>query len=408
MSQEYKKIRKLLEKIKQINAKHEEIAHLKGENFNVFNVLDKQTDEVKTHSAMIAELLNPKGSHGMGDTFLKFFIDLINNKFNSEAKTHEKQKISTNNLEETRVYAEYYIGEITRASGGQIDILLSNNEFVICIENKINAGDQIYQLIRYHDYLKKQTKKHQVLFYLTLEGKIASDISIRYGNQDNKKLELTAGKDYHCLSYRYDILKWLEKCYQHSIELPVLRETIKQYINIIKSLTNQLISNKMEEEVFKAIVSDIESAEKINNNFNDAINYYADELKDDVFNKLKEKYPKAVIESKDDSSFSNMFVWFPKEEIHFGIESFNNKSIFQDKEGGNHLIIGLVDWRGRDSARNISHGIWLKDFQKKEICSKDKLFEMLKKYSSQDQILKSKIVTEIVGEITKYINKHLS
>jgi len=402
MSQQYKEIRKLLEKVKQITAKHEEIAHLKGENFNVFNVLDKQTDEVKTHSAMIAELLNPKGSHGMGDTFLEFFVDLINNKLNPEGN------ISKSNLETTRVYPEYHIGEIKETNGGQIDILLSNDDFVIGIENKINAEDQKYQLIRYHNYLKKQNKKHQILFYLTLEGKNASESSTQCPSQNSQQIELIPGKDYHCLSYRNDMLQWLDKCYHYSIELPVLRESIKQYINLIKSLTNQLISNKMEEEVFKAIVSDIETAEKINNNFNDAINEYAKELKGDVFNKLKEKYSNVVIESKDDSSFSNMFVWFPKKEIHFGIESFNNNSIFQIKEGGrNHLIIGRVDWRGTDSGHNISHGIWLKDFQKKEICAKYELFEKIKQYSSNNNS-RSKVVNDIFEEITDYIDSHLS
>ena len=164
----------------------------------------------------------------------------------------------------------------------------------------------------------------------------------------------------------------------------------------------------MGKEIFKAIASDIKSAEYIKNTFDDAINYYADKLKSDIIDKLKEKYPKTVIEIKEDSSISNMFVWFPKEEIHFGIESFNNNSIFQIKEGGrNHLIIGRVDWRGKDSGHNISHGIWLKDFQKKEICAKYELFEKIKQYSSNNNS-RSKVINDIFEEITDYIDSHLS
>lgn len=39
----------------------------RGELFNIFNVLDLRTNEVRIHSAFIAELLNPDGNHGLGD-----------------------------------------------------------------------------------------------------------------------------------------------------------------------------------------------------------------------------------------------------------------------------------------------------------------------------------------------------
>jgi len=66
-----KNFESLLHKVKNIQYKYYEIAKLKGETFNLFNLLDRRTDEVKTHSAMLAELLNPKGSHGVGELFLK-------------------------------------------------------------------------------------------------------------------------------------------------------------------------------------------------------------------------------------------------------------------------------------------------------------------------------------------------
>jgi len=42
-----------------------------GENFNIFKVLGLTSNEVRTHSAFIAELLNPDGSHGLRDIFIK-------------------------------------------------------------------------------------------------------------------------------------------------------------------------------------------------------------------------------------------------------------------------------------------------------------------------------------------------
>ena len=47
----------------------------RGENYNVFEVMNAQRDEVYTHSAIIASLLNPKCNHGCKSTFLKIFVD---------------------------------------------------------------------------------------------------------------------------------------------------------------------------------------------------------------------------------------------------------------------------------------------------------------------------------------------
>jgi hypothetical protein len=45
-----------------------------GEQFNVFNILGIGHYEVKTHSPMLGELLNPKGRHGQGAMFLRLFL----------------------------------------------------------------------------------------------------------------------------------------------------------------------------------------------------------------------------------------------------------------------------------------------------------------------------------------------
>ena len=45
-----------------------------GDDFNIFAVL--QLNEVD-HCRMLFELLDPKGSHGMGDCFLRSFFDMV-------------------------------------------------------------------------------------------------------------------------------------------------------------------------------------------------------------------------------------------------------------------------------------------------------------------------------------------
>src|SRR2546423_13058712 len=43
-------------------------------DFNVFRVLGVMRHEVTTHSSMLAELLDPSGSHGQGWLFLESFV----------------------------------------------------------------------------------------------------------------------------------------------------------------------------------------------------------------------------------------------------------------------------------------------------------------------------------------------
>src|SRR5688500_17218697 len=71
-------INNLLQQIIAINKKYEGIADITGENFNIFRILKVDSNEVRTHSAFLAELLNPKGSHGQKDVFLKLFIEYFN------------------------------------------------------------------------------------------------------------------------------------------------------------------------------------------------------------------------------------------------------------------------------------------------------------------------------------------
>ena len=49
----------------------------KGYCFNIFNILGLSSNETRTHSAFLAELLNPQGSHGNGDSFLREFISCM-------------------------------------------------------------------------------------------------------------------------------------------------------------------------------------------------------------------------------------------------------------------------------------------------------------------------------------------
>ena len=241
-------IHHLLAQVSAIGKKYEGIAEVTGENFNVFKILGLTANEVRTHTAFIKELLNPKGSHLQKEIFLELFC-------------HQLQ-IEDFNCKDAFLGKEY-TGRISDdyAEGGYIDILITDNESSIIIENKIYAGDQKAQLKRYFEYGKK-TLKPFVLMYLTLDGKDASEWS---------KGDLTEN-DFRKMSYSVDILNWLEKCREKATNLPILRETITQYINLIKHLTKQTMNEYMKNEIVSEVMKSSQSiaaAEEIVSNWND-------------------------------------------------------------------------------------------------------------------------------------------
>jgi len=61
---ERQKLQNLLTQISLINQKYSELLDATGGRFNMFGILGVNHYE-NTHSAIICELLNPQGSHGL-------------------------------------------------------------------------------------------------------------------------------------------------------------------------------------------------------------------------------------------------------------------------------------------------------------------------------------------------------
>src|SRR5574344_590563 len=242
MTGDTESIQKLLTKVKRItdiddNVKEER--RKRGDLFNVFNVIGLRKEEVRLHSAFLAELLNPAGSHGLQDVFLKEFINV--------AGISDLNFVTTN----ASVSTEHYIGKKEGETGGRIDILIQSKDKAIIIENKISAPDQENQLLRYSNYGKEYAKGGYRLLYLTLDGQTATDFS-------------TGGNIivYNQLSYERHILDWLNRCVEKSACQPLLRETIRQYIELIKQLTNNTM-DKISCEKLINLLSEKENIENV-------------------------------------------------------------------------------------------------------------------------------------------------
>lgn len=208
----------------------------RGENYNIFNDLGFMSDEVHLHSMFLANLLNPKGSHGQRGKFLEAFLKMLQKSFSA---------ISADNLElditNASVEVEKYIGRQTDSEGGRIDIYLTDGKHSIIIENKIYAVDQYHQMLRYWNYGMSQkgddTEKSFVLIYLTLDGCSPSKESLGEDLKEN---------DIVCLSYKNDIRGWLDRCVELASRTPLVRETINQYISTIDILTNNVMEDNKE------------------------------------------------------------------------------------------------------------------------------------------------------------------
>ncbi|BAX82361.1 PDDEXK-like family protein [Labilibaculum antarcticum] len=297
----------LFKQVEVITSKYEKVDLVSGTKFNLFKILDITSDEVRLHTRLISDLLDPRGSHGQGSLFLSHFIKIL--------------KIEAFDHESATVYPEMSIGETTETTGGRIDIFIKdalNNS--ITIENKIYARDQENQLVRYYNH------SPQNLFYLNLLGTDPTDKS---------KGKLKKDKDFKIISYRNQIICWLEICRKEAVELPLLREGISHYVNLLKTLVGQSRNKTMENEVRDLIVSSKEN------------------LKTTV--KLNQTLTAAKIKLQ----------WLFWKELMNKFESLEQYSICDNSK--------KVDWqkvRGyyeKSKNRDIYYGLWLKIFEKDDI-----------------------------------------
>ena len=239
----------------------------RGENYNIFNDLGFMSDEVHLHSMFLANLLNPKGSHGQRGKFLAAFLKMLQKSFPA---------ISADNLELDTAIAsvgvEKYIGRQTDSEGGRIDIYLTDGKHSIIIENKIYAGDQHHQMLRYWNYGMSQkgndTEKSFVLIYLTLDGCSPSIDSLGEDLKEN---------DIVCLSYKNDIRGWLDRCVELASRTPLVRETINQYISTIGILTNNVMENNKDLFDILSKKENLDAIYDIVNNKNAVVNRIVNE-----------------------------------------------------------------------------------------------------------------------------------
>jgi hypothetical protein len=186
--------------------------------FNVFEVTRRSGFEVTTHSALLCDLLDPRGTHGQGGGFLRAFLAMVDDNLPRSASRAPWPPAD----------GWWSVVPEFPAAQGRLDILLANRgpsgPATIIIENKWDHGLADRQLERYAEYLVAQRplgKGHRrCLVYLT-------------GSGDNPGVEVPV--DFVRLSYSVDISRLLQGTIEHFRDTtpPALREPLLQYLEIL-------------------------------------------------------------------------------------------------------------------------------------------------------------------------------
>ena len=200
-------------------ADNPELEELKArlETFNAFRALRIEQNEIR-HSNVLAWLLDPEESHGLGDVVLKRVLSNM-------LLTTEKNDLS---LSAAKVELMDFLDVEVLRESRHIDLLVIDrtNSIVILIENKIHSKESRGQLLKYIRTIKDDYSAFtKIPVFLTLTG------------EDTSK---EVSDDFICFSY-FDFLKILETIYAQRVEqvTPAVAFFLKNYMETLRRLTMQ-------------------------------------------------------------------------------------------------------------------------------------------------------------------------
>jgi hypothetical protein len=365
----------------------DKIRIIKGESFNIFSILKMERLEVRTHSAFIGELLNPKGSHQKGNLFLDIFL--------------QELKLDHLDINSCTVKIECSIGpiDIEKKTGGRIDILIQDKwNKSVCIENKIDAGDQSAQVQRYCNYNQPKNK----VFYLNLFGQEPGSDS---------KGSLQSGDHFVIITYKKDILNWLNKCIKETMDFPMLRESIKQYIILLKKITNTM-DDKEKQELNELMLRYFKESNYITENFLSLKAEIGEEVRKEVKELLEQKFVSdfnVYLGNNTNFQYSQIWIKFKTHDAasqFFGVESFSYKL-------GGALDVGIFNTGGKpidyyhESAKGETpYWPYYKTIAEFEGFSPDFNNEKTLTRLYTDKEFRSRFVLHIINEIEAFINLH--
>jgi len=146
------------------------------DRFNIFEAIGAVRQELR-HSDFLSFLLNPNENHGLGDVFLKSVLREARGTDPGSSPAYDLIDLDVWNLEDTEVRREWH----------GIDILLLSpaNKLAVIIENKVDSGEQLGQLRKYVEEVKRHYRRWKLHpIFLTPDGRQPSHdsyLALDYG-----------------------------------------------------------------------------------------------------------------------------------------------------------------------------------------------------------------------------------
>ena len=182
--------------------------------FNVFDLIEPDENKL---SDILADLLNPRGSHGQGDLFLRLLLQQLD--LGSDAKLTRAATVQ-------REAPTHGIQKYRR----RMDVLVEAG-VLLAIENKVDSSEQRDQVKDYLEHLRYCTQRSHrrgVLIYLTPDGRRPESL------ERESFEEVVADGSLRCWSYHVQLQEWLEQCRSQCAALKI-RVFLSDFIAYIES-----------------------------------------------------------------------------------------------------------------------------------------------------------------------------
>ena len=262
------KIKELLSRLTPIIKESEEKQEKRMETgFNLFYLISDHYYRETFHSDIIAALLSPKEKHGGGNLYLDLFLDMIG--------------VDKSNYQDAEVHKEYGTNDGTL--GGRIDIFIEGeNNHCVVVENKLNdAGDTYRQLPKYYHYLENNKYNIDKFVYLPLNPYKTPDKS-DWSDDERKNIDENLIIIPAYQEGRKNLIDdWL-KIAKEKTENEDTRFIIKQYITVLRNLTNNIMSATILESFYNEMTKgdSLKTAQSVRDMLNDLPEYMAKRIVD--------------------------------------------------------------------------------------------------------------------------------
>jgi hypothetical protein len=201
-------------RLERVNTKLRRIDRKLATGFNVFRLIEPSENRL---SDIIADLLDPKGSHGQSETFLRLLFQRL-----SLPAAKDLRDIA-------RVEREAPTHGIAKYRR-RIDVLVDARALV-AIENKVDSVEQDDQVRDYLEHLRISARSRSLkatLIYLTPTGRYPKSLP------GGTVRELLRDGSLHCWNYHGEFRAWLEECHR-SCEAERIRNFLSDFISYIES-----------------------------------------------------------------------------------------------------------------------------------------------------------------------------